>query len=138
MYSYIPAGGVKIKGIATFSRNRYVYDFSDSNGLGGLIYVSGCSRIERRIFAIYKWGERSVVFLKYKAEKGILEKIAIKEVLLNFKFGFYKPVYMDTLNSLYNEEELINEQQARMLAQAYINRRKAAIAESIRQCGGSG
>ena len=67
MHSYIPRGGAKIKGIATFSRSGYVHEGS------GFAFVSGCSRFERRIFVNYKWGERSVVFLKYKAEKGILE-----------------------------------------------------------------
>jgi hypothetical protein len=41
---------------------------------------------------------------------------------------------MDTLNSLYNEEELINEEQAKTLVQLYIDRQKLAIAASIRQC----
>jgi hypothetical protein len=131
MHSYIPRGGVKTKGIATFARSGYVHSNS------GFVVVSGCARIERRIFVNYRWGERSVVFLKYKAEKGIMEKIAVKKVILNFKLGSYTPVYMDTLNSLYNEEELINEEQAKTLVQLYIDRQKSAIAASIRQCGAS-
>lgn len=129
MNSYIPRGGVKTKGIATFIRNGYVHPNS------GIVVVSGCARVERRIFVNYKWGERSVVFLKYKAEKGVMEKIAVKKVILNFKLGSYTPVYMDNLNSLYNEEELINEEQAKTLVQLYIDRQKSAIAASIRQCG---
>lgn len=131
MHSYIPRGGVKTKGIAKLARNGYVHPNS------GFVIVSGCARVERRIFINYKWGERSVVFLKYKAEKGIMEKIAVKKVILNFKLGSYTPVYMDTLNSLYNEEELINEEQAKTLVQIYIDRQKSAIAASIRQCGAS-
>lgn len=129
MHSYVAVGSVIVRGIAKFSRSGYTYANS------GKVSVSACARVEKRIFVLYKWGERSVVFVKHKATKGILEKVAVKKVFLNFKLGFYTPIYMDTLNSLYNEEDLINEQEAKSLVQQYIDRQKSAIAASIRQCG---
>lgn len=45
-----------------------------------------------------------ILCIKSKAEKGILEKISIKRILLNVN-----PVYVDTFNSLWNESELISE-----------------------------
>ena len=43
-------------------------------------------------------------------------------------------MYQDTLNSLYNEEELITELEARALVQTYIDRQKYLIGQSIRDC----
>lgn len=101
----------------------------------GIIQTFGCARIEKDIYVLYKWGERSVVFLKPKALKGVLEKVAVKKVYLNFKLGRYTPIYQDTLNSLYNEEELISEVEARSLAQEYIDREEERISDNIRKCG---
>jgi len=101
----------------------------------GTISVFGCARVEKEIYVLYRWGERSVVYVKPKAIKGILEKIAVKKVIMNLKFGQYKPIYMDTMNSLYNEDELISETEARTLAQDYLDLQKEKIAENLRRCG---
>lgn len=64
----------------------------------------------------------SVVYLRYKAIKGILEKIAIKDTMLQFGLktgGQIIPVYKDTLNFLYNEEELCTYQEALDLVAEY-------------------
>ena len=101
----------------------------------GSIYTFGCARVEKDIFVYYKWGERSVVYLKYKAVKGLLERVAIKKVHLNYKLGRFTPVYQDNMNSLYNEEELISEYEARELVQDYIDLQNERIAANIRSCG---
>jgi len=100
----------------------------------GTIKVSGCSKMERRIYVFYKWGERSVVYIKPKAIKGILEKIAVKKVILNNKNNEYIPIYQDSLNSLYNEYELISELEARNYVQDYINKQKDILGKSIANC----
>lgn len=101
----------------------------------GSINVAGCSRIEKDIFVLYKWGERSIVYFKPKAVKGIIEKIAVKRVILNYIKGQFRPIYIDTLNSLYNEEELIGEYEARSLVQTYIDNERFKLAENLRRCG---
>ncbi|MEI7485875.1 MAG: hypothetical protein WCJ72_00470 [Chryseobacterium sp.] len=101
---------------------------------GGKLNISGCSRMERRIYVFYKWGERSVVYIKPKAIRGILEKIAIRKVILNNKNDFYNPIYQDSLNSLYNESELISELEAINYVQDYIEKRKKMFGESISDC----
>lgn len=101
----------------------------------GSINVFGCSRIEKDIFVLYKWGERSVVYFKPKAVKGIIEKIAVKRVVLNYIKGQFRPIYIDTLNSLYNEEELVSEYEAKSLAQTYIDNERFKTAENLRRCG---
>lgn len=100
----------------------------------GKLNISGCSRMERRISVLYKWGERSVVYIKPKAIRGILEKIAVKRVILNNKNNFYAPIYQDSLNSLYNESELISELEAINYVEDYIEKRKNMFGESISDC----
>jgi hypothetical protein len=101
----------------------------------GSINIAGCSRIGKDIFVLYKWGERSVVYFKPKAMKGIIEKIAVKRVVINYIEGKFRPIYVDTLNSLYNEEELIGGYEANLLAQTYIDNERFKLAENLRICG---
>jgi hypothetical protein len=103
----------------------------------GTVNISGCSRMEKNIYIFYKWGERSVVYIKPKAIKGILEKIAVKKVILNNKNNKYIPIYQDSLNSLYNESELISELEARNYAQDYIDKQKDMFGKSITNCIGN-
>lgn len=106
----------------------------------GTINIDGCGEIEKRINVGYKWGERSVVYVKPKAVQGVFEKVAIKKVFMNNFHGNlepYAPVYQDTLNSLYNEDELINEYEAIELVQQYIDRRKNLLAQAKNRCSGN-
>jgi len=100
----------------------------------GQIDIKGCSENKRSIFVFYKWGERSVVYVKPKAIRGILERIAVKRVIMNFKLGKYPPIYVDNLNSLYNEDELISETEAKGIVRDYIKRQRSLIEASIGQC----
>jgi hypothetical protein len=103
-------------------------------GSGGAT-TGGCALTFRYVYIEYKWGENSVLYIKHKAVKGILERIAIKRVMLNSgpKTGNQiVPIYQDTLNSLWNEDDLIIESEARDLALAYWEAREAQIAAA--QC----
>jgi AAA+ ATPase superfamily predicted ATPase len=103
-----------------------IYNYFSS----GKIKVGGCAKTQRSIYVHYKWGENSIVYLKYKAQKGILEKIAIKRVILNSGPKTYNKIisiYQDTLNSLYNESDLITETEARSLAITYWETQEAEI-----------
>ena len=128
MYSYIPEGKIFVRGQARSVSDRY--SCVPEGGLESF----GCSRVEKRISVSYRWGERSIVYLKYKAMRGCIEKVAIKRVVMNNKYGGYIPVYWDTLNSIYNENELITETEARQLVQAYIDRTRYGIAQAERNC----
>jgi hypothetical protein len=97
--------------------------------------TGGCALTSRYVYIPYKWGENSVLYIKHKAVKGILERIAVKRVILNSgpKTGNQiVPIYQDTLNSLWNESDLITESEARDLALAYWEAREAQIAAA--QC----
>lgn len=96
----------------------------------GTVYTKGCAVTKKITYIQYKYGENSIVYVKYKAEKGIIERIAIKRVLLNSgpkTFNKIIPIYEDTLNSLYNEDDLILEEDAKALALAYWTKRQESI-----------
>lgn len=128
MHNYVSDGGVFVRSQGVSVRDHYSY-VSD----GGLESF-GCAMIEKSIFAYYKLGERSIVYLRHKAIKGCIEKVAIKRVVINNKVGRYIPIYIDTLNSMYNEDELITEEEARRLIQNYIDKNRSDIAKAIKRC----
>ena len=99
----------------------------------GSVKIKGCADTSRHVFITYQWSENSILFVKKKSMKGILEKIAIKRVILNVKNGSSViPIYQDTLNSLWNENELVIEQDARDFAIAYWEQQRDNIIE--REC----
>lgn len=89
----------------------------------GNIIIDGCTRYRLYLYNIYKWQVGDVCFFAPKArEEGKLEKIVIKRIKLvgnNQTYGDIKFIYEDTLNSLYNEWELVNEYDALNLAKSY-------------------
>lgn len=91
------------------------------------VYTKGCADTEAFAYLNYEWGEGSILFAKHKALKGIMEKVAIKRVILNAsaKTGYsVVPIYQDTLNSLWNEKDLLTEPDAKALAIQYWEKRK--------------
>lgn len=105
-------------------------------GSGG-VKVGGCAKVTKTIFEFYKFGEGSTVFNIHKAEKGILEAITIKYIkLINSKKTLGKTVhlYVDTLNGLWNENELVDEAEARVLAEMYLEDQLAEIKTLSLKC----
>jgi hypothetical protein len=73
----------------------------------------------------------SVVYLRAKAMRGILKKVAIKNVFLfpskinAFSAGLagkcnFNPLYLDTWNSYHNERDLCGYEEAVALAEEYL------------------
>jgi hypothetical protein len=105
-------------------------------GSGG-VSVGGCAPTEKFIFLYFKYGEGSIVFNAAKAAKGVLEAIAIKHVrLVNNKrtYGKTLPLYQDTLNGLWNENELIPEDEARTIAGMYLAQQMALLKQGQLTC----
>ena len=76
----------------------------------GKIKFNGCSAVSKSENFLSKYQKGDRVWLYYKAKKGILESIVIKELrILGGAFSYNKVVsiYVDTYNFLYNEDELI-------------------------------
>ena len=69
-------------------------------------------------------------YVRDSALKGIIEKIAVKEVILtknNFTYNQYLVKYKDTFNRLYIEGDLLDEYNALLLIEAYLERRQADL-----------
>lgn len=97
----------------------------------GTINFGGCSEHETDYFYTYKFGINKFAWIKQKAHFGILEKIAIKSVSMPYPYAF---VYKDSLNSWYNEEELITNQEAVDLAISYWEYVQYSAANNIKNC----
>lgn len=88
----------------------------------GIVTTHGYAIVKKKSYINYKWGENSILFVKSKAIKGCLEKVCIKKVIINYGPNTYNkviPLYQDTLNSLWNENDLIEELDAKNLALEY-------------------
>ena len=76
----------------------------------GNININGCGAVSKSENFLSKYQSGDKVWLRYKAKKGILESVVIKELRIlggAFSYNQVVSIYVDTYNSLYNEEELI-------------------------------
>lgn len=87
----------------------------------GGIKVSGCMTFKHEKVYRTLYGPGDVVFNIHKAKKGILEKVVIKEQRLSSRMSnLFNVVYFDTLNSVWNEWDLITHSTAKQLAEQYL------------------
>lgn len=100
----------------------------------GTINLYGCGLYRKKINVYYKWAEHSILFSKEKAKKGKLEEIYIKTVLLNRSYNQIIPIYKDSYNSLWNEEDLVDANEAVVLIQEYIDLEREHIVDYINNC----
>ena len=94
------------------------YNYASEGG----IRISGDAFAYRKKFIHFKFGPGSTLFLTYKANQGILERVTIKriDVWSNYKTGFLKvPIYVDSLNAYYNESDLCIESDAVSMAKNF-------------------
>lgn len=101
--------------------------------------TNGCAKTSKLSYFKHKWAVNTILYVKHKANKGILEKVAIKRIILNeiqFKNNL-PPIYQDTLNSLWNEDDLVIEEHAKSLVSDYLAWKEIQIAESYCKSGHS-
>lgn len=77
---------------------------------------------------VFQVGDQA--WLRYKAEKGILEKIVVKKIKI-FRWDYKGEgpsvvVYTDTFNAIYNEWDLISYSDAATLSEIYLTKLNAA------------
>ncbi|MCO6459277.1 MAG: hypothetical protein J5I93_28540 [Pirellulaceae bacterium] len=76
----------------------------------GGIAVGGCVLVEKLYQIVTNFGIGDTLYSSAKARKGKLEKVVIKVVRIvssRKTFGKHVALYMDTLNGLWNEDELV-------------------------------
>lgn len=104
-------------------------------GSGG-VSTGGCASFRVTVFRSYPYGPGDVVYLAYRARKGVLERISIKRIEVKSKdiTDGTPVVYVDQDNFLYNEEELCSESQAISYAMTYYTNLVARLEEMIEDC----
>jgi len=85
---------------------------SVAEGIGG-----GCAVVVRSYQMDNEFAIRDIAYVKKSAQKGILEQVAIKEIIINPNGVL---VYKDTFNALHGEDDLITESEAIALAQQFV------------------
>jgi hypothetical protein len=96
-----------------------------------------CGVAVRGLVVSYRFAEGSIVYSVRKAMRGIMERVAIKSVRLvanRRTQGRQIPLYTDTFNSLWNENQLCTEAEARDYAIAYLERRQQDAIEAMERC----
>ena len=119
--NYTASGGIGIGGGGTYSVTSYFY-----NAIGN-IQICGHGKIGRSVFVYTTYGPGDIVFNKRKALNGKLEKVCIKNVNIgtipkacsSSGTGSY-PIYKDTLNGIWLEEDIVNQDTALFLINFYL------------------
>lgn len=84
--------------------------------------LRGCATVEYIDFYLTTFGVGDILYNKFKATKGILEKVVIRKVHMvprEFVYGGLFFYYEDNLHSLWNEEDLVSHEEAVDLSIAY-------------------
>ena len=106
---------------------------------GGQISIGGCSDYQAWAFAYWRYAVNSIVFSKLAALKGKYERVAIKEVIFTDQSNMcracnYTPMYKDSYNSLWDEQELVPYSEAVELVDNYYLRIEALIQRNALKC----
>lgn len=94
----------------------------------GKITISGCAPSENTIYVPVMFKEGELVFEARLARKGRLERLIVKNIIIinNIRTsGSYHINYVDTLNEVYLQEELVNHATAIDLATEYYEKQQA-------------
>ena len=98
---------------------------------------SCCAIGTRKLRITYKFAKGSILFSCKKAQKGVMEILAIKDVQLINNESTYNQwiaLYVDSLNGLWNEDELCTETDAKQLALDYLIAQQEALTQALQQC----
>ena len=94
-------------------------------GISGGIRIEGFAIVTRTVRIPLKFKEGDTPYLKYKAIRGTLERIAVRRIRLDAydqTYGQYYETYYDQHNARYNDTELIDREEAIALASAFYQR----------------
>jgi hypothetical protein len=110
----------------------------------GSVLTGDCSKYDYQYAHPHLFYIGDTVYVKPKALKGVLEKISIKEVRFPgsydptrgrmVRYDINIPLYVDTLNALFNEKELVTYVDALALIQDYRNRQDAWRVQNALKC----
>lgn len=88
----------------------------------GRIKFYGCAATNYVLFYDYKFVAGDIAYVKSKALKGRLEKIAIKKPIVHKDSSTFNQIvilYQDTFNAMHEEDQIVDYSTALALVQAY-------------------
>lgn len=97
---------------------------------GGL-KITNCGEYEYITNVITLFQKGDLVYVKYKARRGKLEKVVIKKINLINQYDWN---YQDTQNRIWLEYELCDLNEANSIIKNYINQRNKKYAYFIERC----
>jgi hypothetical protein len=103
----------------------------------GGVELSGCACVFHTETIPLKFGNGDIAFLRSRAVKGVLERVAIQRAGVRTDAGHScsNPLinYFDTFNARYMEDELVTHAEAIALATTYLENQIAAL-ENLEVC----
>ncbi len=97
--------------------------------------IFGCSEPNQAFFNVQTLFDiNDLVWVKAKAQKGVLERISIKQINV---FNVYDYLYQDTFNRLWAEHELIDQNTAQLLVEVYKQKQLEGYIFNLRNCSTS-
>lgn len=116
-FEYTGSGSISMGGSADLEVLTLNYDYTASGG----ITLYGCTPYEFDIYVYYQYAIGSIVYRRDSAQnKGLFRKVAIKDVIFPNHNPNAAPLYLDTLNGLWNQNDLVSYDVASVLIDAYI------------------
>jgi len=105
-------------------------------GSGKIIFKS-CTGYFKRTNIFHKFNVGDLAWLKYKAKKGKLEVISIKNLLFNgsvYSTNRMLVLYKDNNNFLYNPDELLTKNEAVEIVKSYLYEELADLVQAKKLC----
>lgn len=103
----------------------------------GKIKIGVCTGYFEKTNIFHKFNVGDLAWLKYKAKKGKLESIKIKNLIFNgnaFSKNIMVVLYKDNYNFLYNPDELLTKNEAVEIVKAYLYEELAYLVEAKKSC----
>lgn len=105
----------------------------------GSIVLGNCAIVSKTCNRIYRYPQGSILYDKSKALIGVLEKVFVKRIFFPKKCDYScvvaTPIYVDNFNKLYNEDNLVNYEDANYLIKEYNEYRNAILQQIALNCG---
>lgn len=101
----------------------------------GVVLTGSYAPAYKKLYVRYKFEKQSIAYDKAAAIKGTLKKVFIQRVILkNVVKSWNKDVviYVDNLQSMYNERDLVTLKEAKEIALEYWEARKASLEKLLK------
>jgi hypothetical protein len=91
--------------------------------ISGNLQFHGCPKVDLDTFYLSNFAVGDTAYDKISARKGKIEAIVVRKIVFRQRGGLILPLYIDTLNGLYNEVDLVTHDEAVEIATAFFNRK---------------